>query len=186
MTLHRVMFFRSGGTLVLCALLISLICCKQTGGRKTSDNANATPAADVQTGSAAAERQSDQSPNSGSAATTERGAADRQSDEDKTVLAVSKAIRKNHLTDLEDECLAYQFSDSDKDYNVVEVREKVTQGTSMADTLAAYPKIFPDLYVNMVRSGEAAGNLDAVLLRLADFMDTDQGSPAGEFRELAD
>src|SRR6266496_1842811 len=44
---------------------------------------------------------------------------------------------------------------------LVEVREKVTQGTSLADTLAAYPKIFPDLYVNMVRSGEAAGNLDA-------------------------
>ena len=54
---------------------------------------------------------------------------------------------------------------------LVEVREKVTQGTSLADTLAAHPKIFPDLYVNMVRSGEAAGNLDAVLLRLADFMD---------------
>jgi len=54
---------------------------------------------------------------------------------------------------------------------LVEVREKVTQGTALADTLAAHPKIFPDLYVNMVRSGEAAGNLDAVLLRLADFMD---------------
>jgi general secretion pathway protein F len=54
---------------------------------------------------------------------------------------------------------------------LVEVREKVTQGTSLADTLGAYPNIFPDLYVNMVRSGEAAGNLDAVLLRLADFMD---------------
>jgi len=54
---------------------------------------------------------------------------------------------------------------------LVEVREKVTQGTSLADTLAAHPRIFPDLYVNMVRSGEAAGNLDAVLLRLADFMD---------------
>jgi general secretion pathway protein F len=54
---------------------------------------------------------------------------------------------------------------------LVEVREKVTQGTALAETLAAYPRIFPDLYVNMVRSGEAAGNLDAVLLRLADFMD---------------
>ncbi|HMF44605.1 MAG TPA: type II secretion system inner membrane protein GspF [Polyangia bacterium] len=55
---------------------------------------------------------------------------------------------------------------------LVEVREKVTQGTSLADTLATHPKIFPELYVNMVRSGEAAGNLDAVLLRLADFMDS--------------
>jgi general secretion pathway protein F len=37
--------------------------------------------------------------------------------------------------------------------------------------MASHPSIFPDLYVNMVRSGEAAGNLDAVLLRLAEFMD---------------
>src|SRR4029078_6800743 len=54
---------------------------------------------------------------------------------------------------------------------LVEVREKVTQGTSLADTLAAHPKIFPDLYVHMRRSGEAAGNLDAVVLRLGDCMD---------------
>jgi general secretion pathway protein F len=55
---------------------------------------------------------------------------------------------------------------------LVEVRQKVNEGTSLADTLAPHPRIFPDLYVNMVRSGEAAGNLDAVLLRLADFMDS--------------
>jgi general secretion pathway protein F len=55
---------------------------------------------------------------------------------------------------------------------LVEIRQKVNEGTSLADTLAPHPRIFPDLYVNMVRSGEAAGNLDAVLLRLADFMDS--------------
>jgi general secretion pathway protein F len=54
---------------------------------------------------------------------------------------------------------------------LVEIRQKVNEGTSLADTLLPHPRIFPDLYVNMVRSGEAAGNLDAVLLRLADFMD---------------
>ena len=54
---------------------------------------------------------------------------------------------------------------------LVEVREKVNQGTSLADTLAPHDRIFPELYVNMVRSGESAGNLDAVLLRLADFLD---------------
>jgi general secretion pathway protein F len=52
------------------------------------------------------------------------------------------------------------------------VRQKVNEGASLADTLAVHPTLFPDLYVNMVRSGEAAGNLDAVLMRLADFMDT--------------
>jgi general secretion pathway protein F len=56
---------------------------------------------------------------------------------------------------------------------LVEVREKVNQGTSLADTLAVYDNIFPELYVNMVRSGEAAGNLDSVLLRLADFLDAE-------------
>jgi general secretion pathway protein F len=51
------------------------------------------------------------------------------------------------------------------------VRQKVNEGSSLAETLAQHPKIFPELYTNMVRSGEAAGNLDAVLSRLADFLD---------------
>jgi general secretion pathway protein F len=55
---------------------------------------------------------------------------------------------------------------------LVEVREKVNQGTSFADTLSAYPRLFPDLYANMVRSGEAAGNLDQVLARLADYLES--------------
>ena len=51
------------------------------------------------------------------------------------------------------------------------IRQKVNEGASLADTLGQHPKIFPELYTNMVRSGEAAGNLDAVLDRLADFLD---------------
>ena len=51
------------------------------------------------------------------------------------------------------------------------VRQKVNEGSALADTLAVHPTIFPELYTNMVRSGEAAGNLDAVLARLADFLD---------------
>jgi general secretion pathway protein F len=54
---------------------------------------------------------------------------------------------------------------------LAEVRQKVNEGSSLADTLGAHPAIFPELYTNMVRSGEAAGNLDAVLARLADFLD---------------
>src|SRR5450432_3690526 len=53
------------------------------------------------------------------------------------------------------------------------VRQKVNEGSSLADTLSAHPAIFPELYTNMVRSGEAAGNLDAVLARLADFLDAE-------------
>lgn len=49
------------------------------------------------------------------------------------------------------------------------IREQVTEGTALADALKAHPRIFNDLYVNMVRAGEASGALDLVLLRLADY-----------------
>ena len=42
-------------------------------------------------------------------------------------------------------------------------------GKSLADSLAAHPKYFGDLYVNMVRAGEASGALAAVFDRLAEF-----------------
>jgi general secretion pathway protein F len=49
------------------------------------------------------------------------------------------------------------------------VRDQVTQGTPLADALAEYPTVFPELYVGMVRAGEAAGALDLVLERLATY-----------------
>jgi len=58
-----------------------------------------------------------------------------------------------------------------KDIEVVfrDLREQVTRGKSFADALQMHPKLFDELYVNMVRAGEASGNLDTVLVRLADF-----------------
>jgi general secretion pathway protein F len=50
-----------------------------------------------------------------------------------------------------------------------QIREQVTEGASLADALKAHPRIFGDLYVNMVRAGEASGALDLVLVRLADY-----------------
>lgn len=55
---------------------------------------------------------------------------------------------------------------------VDELKSSVNEGTSMADAVAKYPDVFDDLYVSMVRGGEQAGNLDEVLERLADFMDS--------------
>ena len=52
------------------------------------------------------------------------------------------------------------------------VREKVREGSSLADALAEHRKIFTDLYINMVRVGEASGTLDIVLERLADFLES--------------
>lgn len=50
-----------------------------------------------------------------------------------------------------------------------QVREKVTEGTKFSDAMRAHPKIFTDVYVNMVNAGENSGALDMVLNRLADF-----------------
>jgi len=54
---------------------------------------------------------------------------------------------------------------------MAQVRDAVNEGSGFADALAQHKKIFPDLYVNMVRSGEASGALDIVLDRLADFLE---------------
>jgi len=48
-----------------------------------------------------------------------------------------------------------------------EVIKKVEAGSPLADALAKYPATFNDIYVNMVRAGEAAGILDDILKRLA-------------------
>jgi general secretion pathway protein F len=50
------------------------------------------------------------------------------------------------------------------------VRERVTQGVSFGDALAEYPQLFSELFVNMVKAGEATGQVDIVLKRLADFL----------------
>jgi general secretion pathway protein F len=49
------------------------------------------------------------------------------------------------------------------------VKQKVNEGSSLADALAEHPKVFTELYVNMIRAGESSGALDVVLTRLADF-----------------
>lgn len=50
------------------------------------------------------------------------------------------------------------------------IRERIMQGASLGDALADYPHLFSDLYVNMVKAGEATGQVDVVLRRLADFL----------------
>jgi general secretion pathway protein F len=55
-----------------------------------------------------------------------------------------------------------------------EVRTAVNEGTALADALAKHQKLFDDLFISMVRAGELAGNLDEVLTRLADFLESSQ------------
>lgn len=51
-----------------------------------------------------------------------------------------------------------------------DVREKIVSGSGLAEALSFHPSHFSDLYINMVRAGEASGNLDEVLNRLSEYL----------------
>jgi len=50
---------------------------------------------------------------------------------------------------------------------MLQVRQDVEQGSSLSTSLEKIPKVFPPLYIAMVRAGEDGGQLDAVLLKLS-------------------
>ena len=50
-----------------------------------------------------------------------------------------------------------------------QVKYDVEHGSTFANALAEHPKVFSDLYINMVKAGEAGGVLGVVLARLAEF-----------------
>jgi len=54
---------------------------------------------------------------------------------------------------------------------VAQVRTDVESGATFADALKKHPKVFDNLYVNMVAAGEAGGILDTILQRLAAYME---------------
>ncbi|MBI5182155.1 MAG: type II secretion system F family protein [Nitrospirae bacterium] len=52
-----------------------------------------------------------------------------------------------------------------------DVRQDVESGATFTDALRRHPKVFNDLYVNMVAAGEAGGILDTILNRLAGYIE---------------
>ncbi len=50
-----------------------------------------------------------------------------------------------------------------------DILKQIKAGKSLAESLAAHPRFFSRLYVNMVRAGEAGGVLDVILQRLVEF-----------------
>jgi type IV pilus assembly protein PilC len=55
--------------------------------------------------------------------------------------------------------------------SIGDIKTAVEGGTTFADALKRHPKIFDDLYCNMVAAGEAGGLLDTILVRLATHME---------------
>lgn len=54
---------------------------------------------------------------------------------------------------------------------ILTVQKDVEGGATLTDALAKHPKIFDDLYVNMVQAGEAGGVLNTILNRIAVFIE---------------
>lgn len=72
------------------------------------------------------------------------------------------------------QCLGILSTQSDNKLlakTLTAVRQDVEAGSTYADALRKHPKVFDELYVNMVAAGEAAGILDNVLNRLAKYIE---------------
>ncbi|MBA3355195.1 MAG: type II secretion system F family protein, partial [Pyrinomonadaceae bacterium] len=54
---------------------------------------------------------------------------------------------------------------------LVQVRQDVEEGSTLAAAMARHPKVFDQLYTNMVEAGEAGGILDLILQRLSTFIE---------------
>jgi type IV pilus assembly protein PilC len=54
---------------------------------------------------------------------------------------------------------------------IADVRNDVEAGSTLAEALGKHPKVFDNLFVNMVEAGEAGGVLDDILLRLATYIE---------------
>lgn len=67
--------------------------------------------------------------------------------------------------------LSEQTEDKKLSQVLSQVREKVSEGGSLANSLKDHKNVFSDIYTSIVGAGEASGNLDVVLLRLADFLE---------------
>jgi len=52
-----------------------------------------------------------------------------------------------------------------------DIRDRVNSGATLGDALGKHPRLFSNLYVNMVRAGEVSGTLEEVLFRLADMQE---------------
>jgi len=54
---------------------------------------------------------------------------------------------------------------------LIQVRQDVESGSNLADAMRKHPKVFNDLFTNMVAAGEAGGILDTILQRLAQYIE---------------
>jgi type II secretory pathway component PulF len=68
-------------------------------------------------------------------------------------------VALNSMTHLESKGISAEVSR--------DLKQEVTEGRSLSDAMARQPRVFSDLYINMVRAGEQSGSLVEVLRRMA-------------------
>lgn len=63
---------------------------------------------------------------------------------------------------------------SDPGFRIVldKVIERVRAGSDFSSALSEHPRLFSRVYVNMIKAGESSGQLDVILTRLADYMES--------------
>jgi type IV pilus assembly protein PilC len=65
--------------------------------------------------------------------------------------------------------LAAQVESAEMRKVIINIKDSVGGGSTLADALSKHPKVFDQLYVNMVAAGEMGGALDVILVRLATY-----------------
>ncbi|MFM8269837.1 MAG: type II secretion system inner membrane protein GspF [Pseudomonadota bacterium] len=72
------------------------------------------------------------------------------------------------------EAVVEQTDDPNLKSVMSQVKASVNEGKSLADSCKMFPKVFTAIFVAMIQVGEASGNLDLVLVRLANFAEANQ------------
>ncbi len=68
-----------------------------------------------------------------------------------------------------------QLSENDYLKEIVgDLLKEIKAGKSLSEGLALYPRVFPRIYINMVKAGEAGGALDEILERLREYLENSQ------------
>ena len=58
---------------------------------------------------------------------------------------------------------------------LIDIKDRISGGSSLGRALEAHPDVFPEMYSRMVEAGEASGTLDHVMTRLAEYLEAKAG-----------
>ncbi|PCJ62526.1 MAG: pilus assembly protein PilC [Planctomycetota bacterium] len=71
--------------------------------------------------------------------------------------------------------LADQADDPGFCYALNTIIDRVKSGIDLSDSMLEHPGVFPEIYCNMIAAGEASGQLEGILARLADYEESSEG-----------